>query len=344
MFWQIYEGTKKEWEDQFYISNAHYRQSYDWGNYKSLMKWKVLRLVKIDNVENKTLVQLTYKKYLFFCAAYIPGNICGKIENLDKDFIKSVRQHTKSLFVYIRMDSNSKKLESEEVTFKKNGWLRPLHKEHASMSIEKVIGDTLENLKSGISKSWKKNYNKSKRIFDKEKILLTLSNKPNSDDLVQISSVMSKTKKIYNPHSKEEFDNLIKTLGSNTYFATAYSSKGEPLGYRAFIYFKNRAWDLGAATSAQGRDLLVSYIITINILEKASSIGIKNYNFGAIDEAKKPGVYYFKKGIGTNEYSYSGEWEYSNLPFMRFFINITIFIFMSDRLRRIIPFINNYKF
>ena len=89
---------------------------------------------------------------------------------------------------------------------------------------------------------------------------------------------------------------------------------------------------------------MVSYLISVNVLEKASSIGVKNYNFGAIDKVNKPGVYYFKKGIGENEYIYSGEWEYSNLPFMRFFINISITILMSDRMRRIIPFINSYKF
>ena len=41
-------------------------------------------------------------------------------------------------------------------------------------------------------------------------------------------------------------------LKDNTFFTLAYSSNGEPLGYRGFIYFKNRAWDLGAATSARG--------------------------------------------------------------------------------------------
>ena len=173
---------------------------------------------------------------------------------------------------------------------------------------------------------------------------MTTSNKPNANDLVNISSIMSKAKNIYNIHSSAEFVNLRQKLQNNTFFTTAYSFQGEPLGYRGFIYFKDRAWDIGAATSGKGRSFLVSYVITSSVLEKASSIGVKNYNFGAIDKIKKPGVYYFKKGIGVNEYNYSGEWEYSNLPFMRLCINIVISIFMSARVRRIIPFVNDYKF
>jgi len=344
MSWEVYRGTEKDWDDQILESNAHYRQSYSWGEYKSLMSWKVLRLEKKSKLDRSTLVQITYKKHSLFCAAYIPGNICGEIKNLDVDFIRNIKKHTKCIFLYIRADSNSKEISREEKIFKKNGWLRPFHKEHSSMAIERSIDSIKESVKSNIGKSWIKNYNKSKRIANKEKIIFTTSNKPNADDLVKISSVMSKAKNIYNIHSSEEFDNLRQKLQNNTFFVTAYSFQGEPLGYRGFIYFKDRAWDLGAATSGKGRSFLVSYIITVNVLEKASSIGVKNYNFGAIDKVKKPGVYYFKKGIGVNEYSYSGEWEYSNLPFMRLCINMVISIFMSAKLRRIIPFINDYKF
>jgi len=344
MYWKLFDGKKEEWDKKILESNAHYRQSYNWGEYKALMSWKVLRLEKKSKIGKSSLVQITYKKYSFFCAAYIPGNICGEIDNLDLDFIKNIKKHTKSFFLYVRMDSNSKELLKEEKSFKKNGWNRPLHKEHSSMTIDRTINDLTNDFKLGTGKSWNKNLNKSKRIADKENIQFTTSNKPNGDDLVKISSIMSVSKKIYNPHSKKEFNNLSKMLKDNTFFTLAYSSNGEPLGYRGFIYFKNRAWDLGAATSARGRDSLVSYLISVNVLEKASSIGVKNYNFGAMDKINKSGVYYFKKGIGENEYIYSGEWEYSNLPFMRFFINITITIFMSDRMRRIVPFINDYKF
>ncbi len=344
MSWEIYKGSDKDWDNQILDSLAHYRQSYNWGEYKSLMSWNVLRLEKKNKIGRSTFVQMTYKKYFFFCAVYIPGNISGDVEDFDDDFIKSIKKYTKSIFLYVRIDSNSKETSKEERKFRKNGWHRPMHREHSSMAIERTVNGLSKNSKLDIGKSWNKNYNKSMRIAEKEKIYFTISNNPNADDLVKISSIMSKAKNIYNTHSSEEFENLTQKLKDNTFFSIAYSSEGEPIGYRGFIYLRDRAWDIGAATSVKGRNLLVSYIVTINALEKAKSVGVKNYNFGAIDKINKPGVYYFKKGIGVDEYKYSGEWEFSNLFLMRFFINITISIFMSDRFRRLIPFINNYKF
>tara|TARA_B110000238_G_C15924428_1_gene351954 strand:+ start:68 stop:607 length:540 start_codon:yes stop_codon:yes gene_type:complete len=134
------------------------------------------------------------------------------------------------------------------------------------------------------------------------------------------------------------------TIVGGALFSIIYSSEGNPLAYRGMIFYDDRAWDLGAATTSEGRNLLASYYLTIELIKKSKLLGIKNYNFGAIDEVSKPGVYHFKKGIAQNEFKYSGEWEWSNLPLMRFFINISIKLLMSDRLRKIIPFINNLKF
>ena len=48
MSWHIYTGTEEDWQKHFLNSKNHYRQSYNWGEYKSMMNWKILRLEKID--------------------------------------------------------------------------------------------------------------------------------------------------------------------------------------------------------------------------------------------------------------------------------------------------------
>ena len=88
MSWHIYTGTEEEWQKHFLNSKNHYRQSYNWGEYKSMMNWKILRLEKIDDFGKKTLVQITYKKKFIFCAAYIPGDIAGDVNHLDYSFKK----------------------------------------------------------------------------------------------------------------------------------------------------------------------------------------------------------------------------------------------------------------
>ena len=42
MHWKLFDGEKEEWNKIILDSKAHYRQSYNWGEYKSLMSKKIL--------------------------------------------------------------------------------------------------------------------------------------------------------------------------------------------------------------------------------------------------------------------------------------------------------------
>ena len=309
-----------------------------------MMNWKILRLEKNDDLGKKTLVQITYKKKFIFCAAYIPGDIVGDINNLDNSFKKKIIEATNSKFLYIRLDSNNINYKEEFSIFKKNNWKKPFHREHVSKSIDCNIELETDEIIKKSSNDWKKNYKRSLNKFKNNNLKIEISNKPNSKDLVFISTIMNRNKKIFVPHSQKEFLYLSKNLNQNTLFSVIYSSEGVPLAYRGMIFYDDRAWDLGAATTSEGRNLLASYYLTIELIKKSKTLGIKNYNFGAIDEVNKPGVYHFKKGIGQNEFMYSGEWEWCNLPLMSFIINMVIKLLMSDKLRKVIPFINSFKF
>lgn len=344
MTWEIFKGSEEDWQRNFVKSRNHYRQSFNWGEYKSMMSWRILRLEKIDELGKKTLVQITYKKKFIFCAAYIPGDIAGDINHLDNSFKKKIMEVTNSKFLYIRLDSNSINYDEEFSILKKNKWNKPYHREHVSKSIDCNIEIDTDELIKNSSRDWKKNYKRSLNKFKNNNLKIEISNRPNAKDLVLISTIMNKNKKIFVPHSQQEFLYLSKNLNQNTLFSVIYSSEGNPLAYRGMIYYEDRAWDLGAATTSEGRNLLASYYLTIELIKKCKSLGVKNYNFGAIDELNKPGVYHFKKGIGANKFKYSGEWEWSNLLFMRFIISISIKLLMSDKLRKFIPFINNLKF
>ena len=89
--------------------------------------------------------------------------------------------------------------------------------------------------------------------------------------------------------------------------------------------------------------MLASYYLTFELIKKCKSLGVKKYNFGAIDKLNKPGVYHLKKVLVKMNFSIL---ESGNgvISFMRFIINISIKLLMSDKLRKIIPYINNLKF
>ncbi len=344
MTWTIFDENDDKWHKKFLEMGTHYRQSYGWGNYKSLMGWKVLRLKKITEDRKSIFVQLTYKKFLFFSAIYIPGNIIGDVKYLDQEFKKSLRLLTKSYFIYVRMDTNSSNIEIDNEYLTKNKWYKPIHREHVSRSISLNIDKSDDQIIKGASDNWKKSYKKSLKFYTSKKFYIKFSSQPNSSDLVRVSNEMNRSKKIFSDHIEKEFDNLYKTLPNNILFGLIYDQNNNPISYRAFIYFNNKGWDLGAATSPEGRDLLASYFLTIELLKKARDLGVGIYNFGGIDKKNKPGVYFFKKGIANYEYDYSGEWEWSNIFLLRYFMNFLISIIMSNSLRKIFPMIKKLRF
>ena len=69
MTWHIYKGTANDWQNHFVKFGNHYRQSFYWGKYKSMMGWRILRLEKINDIGKKTLVQITYKKKFIFASS-----------------------------------------------------------------------------------------------------------------------------------------------------------------------------------------------------------------------------------------------------------------------------------
>ena len=37
MTWEIFKGSDEDWQRNFLKSKCHYRQSFNWGEYKSMM-------------------------------------------------------------------------------------------------------------------------------------------------------------------------------------------------------------------------------------------------------------------------------------------------------------------
>lgn len=344
MTWEIFKGTEKEWQDNISKNKGHYRQSFHWGNYKSLMNWKILRLKKIDKDGNLNLVQITYKKIFFFCAAYIPGDTIGDSINLNNEFKKKILEFTNSKILYLRLDSTNTDIINEEEKLLKNNWNKTnFQKQIPRISIcnlDKDINEIIDTASYG----WKKNYLKSLQKFNTKNFKIKVTDKPSPKDLVLISNILTKNKKVYKPHSEKEFEYMIKTLRNNILFCIAYDKNEIPIAYRGMIRYDSFAWDLSAATTNTGRSLLASFFVTIELLKKCKLLGVKIYNFGEMDKINKPGVYHFKQGIAKQEIVVCGEWEYSNVLFLKKISNFFISILLSEKVRKIIPIINNMKF
>ena len=85
--WQIFEESKETWNTFIEQNSSEFRQLFEWGDYKNRLGWDVLRLACIDeNGTTENLIQVFSKRTLFIGSIYIPGDFCGKIDNLNSFF------------------------------------------------------------------------------------------------------------------------------------------------------------------------------------------------------------------------------------------------------------------
>ena len=98
------------------------------------------------------------------------------------------------------------------------------------------------------------------------------------------------------------------------------------LSARLLGFINDNAFDLIAATNKDGRKYYASYFLFTKIFEDFKRKKIKTYDLSGVDPIKNKGVYNFKKGLGSKLINCIGEWDYSNLPYLRILISLYLFI------------------
>ena len=165
MSWSLFESDISNWEEYLKENQAHYRQSFYWGELKKKKKWKVLRAeYKTLSGKVETRVQVLYKEILFINFFFIPGGSIGKVCNLNKLFIDFLKKETRSIFFYLRLDDSSKKKENIDFFKYSNLWQVPSYKMHDSIcaiyDFKELDSDIYKNFtrdfKSSVKNSLKK--------------------------------------------------------------------------------------------------------------------------------------------------------------------------------------------
>ena len=321
--WKIFSGTNSEWDDKLIKYNSHYRQSTIWGNLKNKKNWNILRVQ--CNSDTETSIQILYKKYFFITFFFFAGGPIGSITNLDQSLINFIVKYTKSHFYYIRLDDGSfDKNNLEYLKFSKI-WSRPLYRMNNSKCAFFSLADvkTTDDIFINASRDFKSNLKKA----SKKTIKYIHTNNPNSNDLVEISISMFNKKKL-KMMEFSDFENFKETLGKFMHYFIAYDENNIPLAYRAILIFENKAWDIAAATSTKGRKTFAGFGVIEEVIKKLLNLSVEEFNLGALT-AKSDGINSFKIGTGAKERFYVGEFETSNLIFLKTLVNFLITISLS---------------
>ena len=332
--WQIFEEGKETWDIFIEQNSSEFRQLYDWGEYKGKLGWEVLRLACInENNATENLVQIFSKKILFIGSIYIPGDFCGKIENLNHDFIDFLKEYLEVSFLYVRLDSPKRENNKDVEHLQNFGFKRPSYKLNTLEYCEIDLRKSNELILTEAKQKWRYHH---KRSLDKG---LKLEVETKAEHLIKINEELTKDWNIRNTFTKREVIPLIDRMKDKLITCTAKNEDGDLVGIRVAVLSGKKAFHLYNAVSKKGRDLLPGYRLLIFMLDELRKHEIEYFNLGSTNKERFPGPYRFKYQLGYKNSLYSsiGEWNYTNSLVLEKFLNFLIKIyFNSSSLIRVI--------
>jgi hypothetical protein len=135
---------------------------------------------------------------------------------------------------------------------------------------------------------------------------------PNPEEISVAYSLMDEFKRVEGlslARSVEELQSLITAFGDDLLLYRSDNADGSPLAIRGALRFGDVVWDFIALTTPAGRKTSASYAVFWMLAEKSYQLGITKFDLSGIDPDKNPGVYSFKKGTGSFQVDFQGEWE-----------------------------------
>lgn len=333
--YQTYNKDKKTWNNYVKKNKLNYRSLYEWGEYKESLGWKILRFIYTDDLKNEYYFQCTYKIKFFFGAFYIPNGLIDKLNDIEslKLFLKN---YSNKKIIYIRLDDTKRILKKNNDSYQ-NLWSRPLYRVNSSKSAILDLNKYL-NKDHKLSNNYKKNLKKSKK-FENE---IVITNVPNPEDIVEITTKMNQLKKM-EIHSFRDFELMNSKLSKYIKFVIVYDSDKNPISYRGALIINKCSWELCAANSYSGRIKSCGYLTMDIMSKKLQKLNIDNYDLGAVIQ-RAQGVSEFKISTGADIYKYIGEYEYCNIFFFKYLINLLIALSLSRRVRKIIPLLSRFNY
>ena len=327
MFKKFFENDEKWNKIIVSLGDYNFYSLFEWGELKRKKNWNVLRLVYYKKEKISFACQILHKKKFFVNLFWIPGGPVGSL----KDFVETIYNELASNYgnlLIIKFNSSLLINKNNVFFLKKNNWKNDFKKNTFNTRMEIKLIESIEIVKSNLSKNWRHNLNRSyKHNLHLREFDMTMLN-----EILKVYRSMEKLKKIKNTYDLKDLTDIFVSLNKNLYTVICVDSDNKILSFRTIIYFKDKAWDLLAATSHKGRKNYSSYLTTWEIIKFCHKKNINIYDLTRVDKKNNIGVYNFKKGIGSDLVNCLGQWRLCNNKI----INYMLFFYFS-----IYNFLNN---
>ncbi len=304
--WKAFVGTDDQWDNQLIsLSEPCVYQSSNWSKHRADFGWKSLRLV---SETNRCYAQVLYKSIFGTTIAWIPGGPTGEISEINKELVAAIRRLTKSSRAYIRLNLLQETNDSCEQMLKINQWRQAKTKLSSGLSLIYQLNADEATRRNLLSTNWGRNL----RRGESRNGASYLWRDVDAAQVAQLYQQLSEYKELANNSeipSLESIKSLINNCQSRLTVFRCDDDLGKPLAIRGALAFGDKAWDILAAVSPQGRKQYSSYVTAWALLTHFANLSVSRYDLSGIDPVGNKGVYDFKHGIGSTEIKYIGEWD-----------------------------------
>ncbi len=310
--WSEWKGSELEW-DQTLLKLTDYNiyQSSSWANHRADFGWNIIRLQ--NQSPEGCLAQVLTKKIFGTTFAWIPGGPVANFDLLTSQFMECIAMITGSHRIFVRLNSLEPISEQSCEKLQKNSWKQVTAPLSTGLSLQYDLRPTQQTRLELLSTNWSRNLRRGEarntspyewQDFTPEEIesiygqlsqykgLDSTSDTPN---LAVITSIVANCKK-------------------NLKIFRCDDEQGNALAIRGALLIGNKAWDIFAAATPQGRKQYSSYTTAWSLFNSCADSQITQYDLSGVDPVKNKGVYDFKHGTGATQIKYVGEWDHGT-PF-----------------------------
>jgi hypothetical protein len=309
--WTVWDGTSSEWNNTIgHFDDVNVYQTSEWADHKSTSGWSVVRWVcKADGARVITAAQCLYRSGPFSTVVvWVPGGPIGDLNKVTPKFVALLKSHLNTKLIYVRiavMRSSDHVTAGQLASYK---WNKSTTTIGTKSSLVHLL-DVEESIRlTRCSTNWKRNLKRSTKIQSYPYVW----QKPDSTSLSSAYQEMNDYKQIEGVslnRSAQDLQSAINVFGDKLILVRSDDADGNALAIRGAICFGDTAWDYIAITTPAGRKTYASYAVFWALAESCFQLGMRRFDLGGIDPINNRGVYDFKKGTGSFQVDYEGEWD-----------------------------------
>jgi len=294
-----------------------------WAHLKSLDGWGYLR---VTDALGNPITQVLTKQKGPLGIAYCPGGFAHNQAVDSNAFTKFLQATLDRRVVYVRVHCLTP-TKFGDAGMHSAGWRSVATRLGARTSLKLRLDTTLEERTEGLSFNWRRNL----RRAEKHENNVTVDTAPSAHSIAALHQELEQLK---GPHvntwesSQPHIERLIEGFVSRLVVVRCVSDQGMLRAIRGAIITGGCAYDILAATSAEGRKHYSSHLTLWTLINALAARGVVRYDLGGVDIEQNRGVYDFKHGTGAMEIVYGGEFDSANPAVLR-----NVLSSLSTRLR-----------